>query len=206
MGTPSDSSQLHPAEHRAYRELYLSSRQLLNRWRRLAAALDDTPMAAALESGSAAVRELLGELGPRTEAYDLHGGPAAHGAGATLAGLRSGVVDRSVDSGLAARMAVLDIEHVATLLLQLAELALTRHDEEQAAFCIGWAKRMRPAVKDVRRSAVALGSDPDRAAAPLDDSPLGQAIHRAGWAVGTVGEWVDQRLAGLDRSGETEDR
>jgi hypothetical protein len=136
---------------------------------------------------------MLAELEPRTEAHGLHGGPAAHGAGATLAGLRSAVVDRSVDTGLAARMAVLDIEHVTTLLLQLAELALARKDEEMAAFCIGWAKRLRPVVKDARRAAVALGTDPERVGAPLDPSPLGQAIHRAGWAMGTVGEWIDRR-------------
>ena len=195
-------SDLHPAEHRAYRELYLTSRQLLNRWGRLAEALDDTGMAVALGSGAVTVREMLAELEPRTEAHGLHGGPAAQGAGATLAGLRTAVVDRSVDTGLAARMAVLDIEHVTTLLLQLAELALARQDEEMAAFCIGWAKRLRPVVKDARRAAVAIGTDPDRAGAPLDPSPLGQAIHRAGWAMGTVGEWIDRRAA--SRRGEEE--
>jgi hypothetical protein len=201
---PGESSVLHPAEHRAYRELYATSRQLLNRWGRLAEGLDGTEMAIALESGAATVRELLAELGPRTEAYDLHGGPAAHGAGATLAGLRSAVVDRSVDTGLAARMAVLDAEHVATLVLQLAELALVRGDDQQAAFCIGWAKQLRAVVKKARRAAVALGSDPDRVAAPLDPSPIGQAIHRAGWAVGTVGEWVDRTVGGLERDDEKE--
>ena len=202
-----EAHALHPAEHRAYRELYATSRQLLNRWRRLAEALDGTEMAPALEAGSVTVRELLEELEPRTEAYDLHGGPAAHGAGATLAGLRSAVVDRSVDTGLAARMAVLDAEHITTLVLQLAELALARRDEDQAAFCVDWARRLRPVVKDTRRAAVALGSDPERAAAPLDSSLLGQAIHRAGWAVGTVGEWVDRTVGGLEREDEaTRDR
>lgn len=201
-----EAPSLHPAEHRAYRELYATSRQLLNRWRRLAEALEGTQMAAALEAGAVTVRELLADLEPRTEAYDLHGGPAAHGAGATMAGLRSAVVDRSVDTGMAARMAVLDAEHITTLILQLAELALARSDEDQAAFCVVWAKRIRPVVKNTRRAAVALGSDPDRVAAPLDPSPLGQAIHRAGWAVGTVGEWVDRTVGGLERDNEEKDR
>src|SRR5215218_1690597 len=34
-------AKLHPAEHRAYRELYASCRQLTERWKRLAVALDD---------------------------------------------------------------------------------------------------------------------------------------------------------------------
>jgi len=204
MESSGHHSELHPAEHRAYRELYLSSRQLLNRWGRLSEALEDTPVSPVLEMGAASVREMVDALEPRTEAYDLHGGPAAHGAGATLAGIRSAVVDRSVDTGLAARMAVLDIEHVTTLLLQLAELALSRNDEDQAAFCVEWAKRLRPVVKDARRAVVALGKDPDRIAAPLDPSAIGQAIHRAGWAVGTVGEWVDRRVAGLEGDEKTE--
>jgi len=202
MDDSEHGSGLHPAEHRAYRELYLSSRQLINRWRRLADALEETPMASALDAGSVAVLEMLDELEPRTEAYGLHGGPAAHGAGATLAQVRTAVVDRSVDTGLAARMAVLDIEHVTTLLLQLAELALARDDEDQAAFCIGWAKRLRLIVKDARRAAVALGTDPDRVAAPLDPSALGQVIHRAGWVLGTLGEWFDRRVAGGDEDDE----
>lgn len=193
---------LHPAEHRAYRELFLTSSQLLSRWGRLAEALADTPMASVLESGSARVTEMMGELEPSVEAYGVRPGPATHGAGATLAGLRSAVVDRSVDTGLAARMAVLDVEHVTTLLLQLAELALARGDEQQGALCVGWAKKLRPAVKEARRSAVALGSDPERTAAPLDSSALGQVIHRAGWALGTLGEWFDRRVSG---SGDGED-
>jgi hypothetical protein len=196
MAEPNERSTLHPAEHRGYRELYLTSRQLLSRWRRVADALRDTPVAAALQTGAAKVTEMLAEVEPLTEARGLPAGPAAQGAGATLAHVRTAVVDRSVDTGLAARMAVLDIEHVASLLLQLAELGLARDDAELASFCARWAERLRPAVDDARGAAAALGADPDRAAAPLDRSLLGQAIHRAGWAVGTVGEWLDRQVTG----------
>jgi hypothetical protein len=198
-------SSLHPAEHRAYRELYLTGRQLLVRWERLAEALEDTPVAPALIRGSETVRELITELRPRTEAHGLHGGPAAQSAGSTLASVRSGILDRSFDTGLAARMAVLDVEHVTTLLLQLAELARARGDGELEAFDAGWAKRMRSVVKDARAAVVALGADPDRVAAPLDTSAIGQAIHRAGWAVGTVGEWIDRRVAHHDEPDTTEE-
>ncbi len=188
-------STLHPAEHRGYRELYLTSRQLLVRWGHLAEALDDTPVADSLSRGAGIVRELLDELVPRTENYGLYGGPAAQGAGATLAELRSAVVDRSVDTGLAARMAVLDVEHLTTLLLQLSELARARGDDELEIFNASWARQMRAVVNDTRAAVVSLGADPDRVAAPLDHSMIGQVIHRAGWAVGTLGEWVDQRVA-----------
>jgi hypothetical protein len=196
MSEQEQGSTLHPAEHRAYRELYLSCRQLLVRWRRLAEALAGTPLARSLELGAEAVGQLLEELGPRTAPHGVFGGPAAQGAGAGLAQLRSAVVDRTVDTGMAARFAVLDVEHVTTLLQQLAELARARDDGELEAFGAGWAKRMRTVVNDVRAAAVALGADPDRAGTPLDPSPIGQAIHRAGWAVGSLGEWFDRRVAG----------
>jgi hypothetical protein len=196
MSEHEQGSTLHPAEHRAYRELYLSCRQLLVRWRRLAKALADTPFAGSLELGAEPVRQLLQELKPRTAAHGVFGGPAAQGAGVGLARLRTGVADRTVDTGMAARFAVLDIEHVTTLLLQLAELARTRGDGELERFCSGWATRLRSVVRDVRAAAVAIGADPERTGTPLDPSPIGQAIHRAGWAVGSLGEWFDRRVAG----------
>jgi hypothetical protein len=197
-------STLHPAEHRGYRELYLTSRQLLVHWEHLAEAFEDTPVAASLSRGAGVVRELLDELGPRTERHDLYGGPAAQGAGVTLAQLRTAIVDRSVDTGLAARLAVLDVEHLTTLLLQLAELARARGDDELEIFNASWARQMRAVVNDTRAAVVSLGADPDRVAAPLDHSMIGQVIHRAGWAVGTLGEWVDRRVARPDSPEDSE--
>jgi hypothetical protein len=187
--------KLHPAEHRAYRELYASCRQLVSRWGRLVDALEGTDMAETLKRGSGRVRDLLATLAPRTEAYGLHGGIAAQGVGARIADVRSAVTDRSVDTGMVMRLAVLDVEHVTTLLGHLAELAEARADDELAAFCREWESAMRPEVKAVRKAAVGLGSDPDRAAAPLDASLLGRAAHGVGWVMGSVGEAVD-RVAG----------
>lgn len=190
-----EGPKLHPAEHRAYRELYAACRQLLSRWRRLADAVADTRSAATIENAALRVRELLEALEPRTAAYDLHGRPAAQGVGARIGDVRSAVVDRSMDTGMAVRFAVLDIEHVVTLLGHLAALARARGDRDLERFCGAWAKRLRPEVRTVRRAAIELGGDPDLAARPLDDSALGQAIHRAGWALGTLGEWFDRRVA-----------
>jgi hypothetical protein len=187
--------RLHPAEHRAYRELYASCRQLIARWDRLTAALGEGKASGTLQRSADRVRELLDALEPRTAAYGLHGGIAAEGFGARIADLRAVVSDRAVDTGMVMRFAVLDIEHVTTLLAHLAELAAARGDEDLAAFCREWAATMRPEVKAVRKAAVSLGSDPERAAAPLDDSTLTRLAHGTGWVLGSVGETFD-RVAG----------
>jgi hypothetical protein len=190
--------KLHPAEHRAYRELYASSRQLVNRWGRLISALDGTPYAEVLERGRDRVETLLGALGPQTEAYGLHGGPAAQGVGARIADVRGALSDRSVDTGMVMRFAVLDIEHIATLLGHLGALARARSDDELAAFCREWESTVRPEAESTRVAAISLGESPDRAAAPLDESLLGRAAHGVGWVFGSVGEAVD-RVTGTRR-------
>lgn len=194
--TERDPERLHPAEHRAYRELYASSRQLVNRWGRLSAALEDTPIADTLGRAAGRVEDLLEALPEETARYGVSGGPAAQGVGARLGDLRAGLLDRSVDTGMVLRLAVLDIEHTATLLSHLAELARARGDDDLEAFCRKWRGTIRPQVRAVRTAAIGLGSDPDRAAAPLDNSALGQVVHRAGWAVGTLGEWFDRQVSG----------
>jgi hypothetical protein len=187
-----DRRQLHPAEHRAYRELYASSRQLVNRWGRLISSLEGTPYAEVLERGRERVERLLEALAEETEPYGVYGGPAAQGVGARIAGVRSAITDRSVDTGMVMRLAVLDIEHVATLLGQLAELALAREDTELAGFCREWQRVVMPDVKATRTTAIAVGASPDIAAAPLDQSTIGKAAHRVGWAFGAVGEAIDR--------------
>ena len=189
---------LHPAEHRAYRELYVISRHLMHRWARVGTLLENTPVGQSLQRGAADVQRLLDELKPRTEAYGLYGTPMAQGLGAGLADLRTGVTDRGADTGLVVRFAVLDAEHVITLLRQLAELARARRDNDLAGFCEEWAARFEPHLDAVRQSAVELGSDPDRVAAPVDDSLLNRAAHGVGWTFGALGEGID-KLAGRVR-------
>jgi hypothetical protein len=186
-----DRSRLHPAEHRAYRELYVTSRQLVNRWARLISALEGTPYADVLERGRDRVERLLAALPKETERYGLYGGPMALGIGARIGDLRSVVADRSVDTGMVMRAAVLDIEHVATLLGQLGALARSRDDAELAAFCHEWEASIRPEVEAVRAAAASLGDLPERAAAPLDSSLLSRTAHGVGWVFGAVGEAVD---------------
>jgi hypothetical protein len=194
-----DQRTLHPAEHRAYRELYASARQLTRRWRRLAPAVEGTPAADALWNGITEVEELLRLLGPRTAAYGLLGGPAAQGLGARIADVRSAITDRGGDTGLVIRFAVLDMEHLTTLLRHLAELARARSDQDLARFCEEWSARLESQLGAIREAAVKLGTDPDRAAAPLDESVVNRAVHRVGWVFGSIGEAVDRAAGRLRR-------
>ena len=99
------------------------------------------------------------------------------------------------------RLAVLDVEHVATLLEHLEALARVRSDRRLAGFCAGWQSSIRPEVEAVRATAVTLGDDPERAAAPLDESLLGRAAHGVGWVAGTIGEAVDRVIGSRRRGG-----
>jgi hypothetical protein len=191
--------QLHPAEHRAYRELYAGSRQLVRRWRRLAPALHGTVAENALQRGAEQTARLLAELEPRTAAYGLYGKPAAQGLGAGIAELRTGIADRAGDTGMVVRFAVLDLQHLTTLLRQLAVLAGTREDVDLAGFCDDWATALESELGAVREAAVDLGMDPDRAAAPIDDSALSRTAHGAGWLFGYFGEAFDRAVGGRRR-------
>jgi hypothetical protein len=193
-----EQPKLHPAEHRAYRELYAISRHLVHRWARIGTLIEGTRAGESLQLGAADAQRLLEELKPRTEAYGLYGGPMAQGVGARLVDLRSGITDRGADTGLVVRFAALDAEHLTTLLRQLAELARARQDQEMAGFCDQWAVRFEAHLDAVRQAAVELGRDPDRVAAPVADSLANRIAHGVGWAFGAVGEGID-RAAGRTR-------
>ena len=190
-----ERTELHPAEHRAYRELYAACRQLITRWRRIASALEGTAIAERLKDGAAETSVLLTELGPRTATYGLYGSPMAQGMGARIADLRTVTADRGGDTGLVVRSAVLDMEHVTTLLRHLAELARARGDRSMAGFCEEWAGRLESNLDAVREAAVELGADPDRTSAPLDESVVNRAAHGVGWVFGSVGEAVDRVIS-----------
>jgi hypothetical protein len=190
------TTKLHPSEHRAYRELYASCGQLINRWRRLAPSLEGTPAGDVLRRGAIETEHLLEELGPRTASYGLRGTPLAQGIGARIGDLRTAVADRAGDTGMVVRAAVLDVEYVLTLLRQLAELARSRGDRDLATFCDHWAGDMEALLGAVREAAVELGTDPARTAAPLDGSLVNRAAHGVGWVFGAFGEAVDRVLGG----------
>jgi hypothetical protein len=186
---------LYRAEHRALRELYASARQLCGHWERLAERIGGPP-ATVLRHGSEACHELLDELAGRTEEHGLHGFPAAQGVGGRLAGVRNNAGDLLLERNQAMRVAVLDVQHLTTLLGYLGRLAATRGDDQLAAFHRRWEARLRAVEEEARSAAVDLGCEPAAAVIPTDQGPLGRAGHRVAGAVGSAGEAIDASPVG----------
>jgi hypothetical protein len=192
---------LHPAQNRALRELFAGAQQLTRHWSTLADRLGSGDVVAELRAGAEAADELASELEDLTSSYGLHGFPAAAGVGARVAGVRNAVADRALERNQALRMAVLDVQHVVTLLAYLAELARTSGDERMAEFCGRWERKLKRLEGRIRKAAVAQAADPDTAIVALDDGPIGRAGHRVANAAGTLGEWFDRRAAERRGSG-----
>ena len=185
---------LHPAEHRALRELHAMVRRLANHWRRLADRLGGPP-ASPLREGAATARGLVRELEGETASRGLHGFPAAQGAGAQLATLRN-VGDVVLERNQAVRLAVLDADHVLTLLLYLEALANGRQDAALAAVHRRWIEQVERARDAVRDAAIALANHPEDALRPAEPSLVGRAGQSAANVVGTLGEAFDGSVLG----------
>ena len=178
---------MYRAEHRALRELHATGRQLAGHWWRLGDRLGEPP-ARALQDGAAVARAMVTELAKQTAERGLHGFPAAQTVGSRLAGLRNTAADLVLERNQALRIAVLDAEHVATLLEYLAALADKRGDEPLAAFHHHWRDEIAAARDAGGHAAIALAEDAIR---PAESSLLGRAGHGAATALGTVGEAID---------------
>ena len=186
---------LYRAEHRALRELYAVARQLCGHWERLAERIGGPP-ANVLRRGGDACYGLLDELAGRTEEHGLHGFPAAQGVGGRLAGVRNNAGDLLLERNQAMRVAVLDIQHLTTLLGYLGQLAATRGDEQLAGFHRRWEARLREVEAEARQAAIELGCEPAAAIVPADQGPLGRAGHHVANVVGTAGEALDASPVG----------
>jgi hypothetical protein len=182
---------LHPAQNRGFRELYAAARHVVDHYRALAQKLD----VEALHDGAAAARRLLDDLQRTTRPYDLHGFPAAQNVGATAATARSGVGERFLERNQALRLAVLDVQHVVTLLGYLAAISEANGNRDLTDFCHTWERTMLEAEQQVRAAAVDQGVRPGEAIEPLQDGIVGRAGHSVQYAVGTVGEWFDRTVA-----------
>lgn len=188
-----DPAGLYRAEHRGLRELYAAARHLGKHWEKLSARVQGRP-ATALRHGAATARELLEDLTREAGARGLHGFPAAQGAGGRVAFLRNNAGDLFLERNQAVRVAVLDAQHATTLLGYLHRLAVTRGDDDLAAFHARWEERLRAVEEEARAAAVELGCDPAGAIIPAEQSPLGRAGHRVAVAVGSAGEALDTRF------------
>ena len=186
------SDALHPAQNRGFRELYAATRQVVSHYRALAQKID----VEALHDGASAGRRLLDDLRRHTERYDLYGFPAAQGVGANAARARSGFGERFLERNQALRFAVLDVQHVVTLLGYLAAVSKANGNPDLIDFCHTWERTMLAVERDVRAAAVGIGESPDYAVEPLHGSPVGRAAHGfAQGLVGGLGEWFDRRAA-----------
>jgi hypothetical protein len=188
-------STLFRAEHRGLRELHAAARHLYGHWKKLADRLEGRP-GTVLRAGAATTRELLTALEAETRARGVESFPAAHGAGGRAAGLRNSAGDLLLERNQAARGAVLDAQHVSTLLGYLNRVATARGDEELAAFHAGWEARMREVEEEARAAAIALGCEPADAVTPAEQGPLGRAGHRVAVTVGAAGEAIDGSAVG----------
>ena len=182
---------LHPAQNRGFRELFAAARHVVNHYRALQQRVDEP----ALADAEHAARRLLDELRDQTKRYDLHGGPAAQNVGVTAARARSGVGDRFLERNQALRTAVLDVQHVVTLLGYLAHVSDANGNADLAGFCARWRETLAQVEARVRSAAIDSGRDPDAAVAPLDESRVGRAAHGVAYWVGTFGERFDRRAA-----------
>jgi hypothetical protein len=188
--------ELKPAENRGYRELYVFARNLSVHWPKLAERMSGSPVAGPLQDGAAAAEQLLRDLERKTPEYGLYGKPSAQGLGANLARARRDVRDRFLERNQAIRLAVGDLQHVVTLLGYLEQLARTRGDESLRSFFSDERERLLPIEAAARAAAIDLGSTPDEAVEPLDDSTAGRVAHGAAYAMGSIGEWFDRRVGG----------
>jgi hypothetical protein len=182
---------VHPAEHRALRELYAFTRQLARHWESLGKRLGGDE-ATALSAGAGAAQDLLGELTPLTSARGLPTATMVRFA-SRFARTLPGVPDRTLERNQALRFAALDGQHVVTLLGYLANLAAADGDDELRAFCSSWERKLRTHERAVRLAAVAMGERPDEAIKPADGSLLGRAGAKVNSGIGAFGEWFDSR-------------
>jgi hypothetical protein len=182
---------VHAAAHRGLRELHASTRAMARHWSALGARLGG-PEGELLQAGAADGRALVAELAQASAARGVPADVAAASAG-RVASPRAPVPDRVLERGQALRLALLELQHVATLLGYLRELARHEGDDALHDLLARWEEAMGHDEASVRAAAVALGARPDEALAPADGSALGRAGARVASTLGAVGEWVDRR-------------
>jgi hypothetical protein len=181
----------HSAEHRALRELQVFGRQLVRHWESLGRRLSG-PEAGVLAAGAADARALLTDAGALMVARDVPADRAASFAGRVVSA-RPSSPDGMLERNQALRYALLDVQHVMTLLAYIAALAATRGDEELRALCAAGQERLAGHERALRDAIVALGARPDEAVQPAVASAAGRVGQKVAAGAGAFGEWVDRR-------------
>ena len=179
---------MHASRHRALRELGAFARQMADHWTSLAERVPEGS-AKPLRDGAAVAQRVLDEVRPLASARDLEIGPAALTAG-RFARARPLVPDGALELNQALRFALLDGEHLLTLVKYVGALSAAEGDTELEEACAGWARALQRPTGAAQRAVVALGADPDAAIAPISK---GQKL---GYLLGWLGEAADRRRAG----------
>lgn len=184
---------MHPAEHRALRELRVFGTQLASHWDRLGRKLGG-PEAALFAAGANDAREVLAELDAAAAARDV---PTRPGAALTgrMTSARPMAPDHLLEANQALRYALLDVQHCATLLEYAAGLAAVRGDEDLRSLLARWQERLDGHERAVRSAVLAVAARPDDAVAPAIPTVPGRLGHRLAAGGGALGEWVDRRAA-----------
>lgn len=178
---------MHPARHRALRELGAFARQMSVHWRALSERLEGAAGAKPLADGALAADEVLTAARRMASARKLEIGPAALSAG-RLARARPPVPDAALEHNQALRFALLDAEHLLVLIDYVGALSAAEGDAKLEAACQEWKATVQKPARAARRAAIALAKTPDLAVEPLG---RGQKI---GYLIGWLGEATDRRV------------
>lgn len=159
---------MHPAGHQALTELRAASRLLCERWSTLAGRLAG-PEAFLLRTGADHTADLLAEVTAhaREREIDVDGGSAVD-----LDHMRPTGGDRFLRRNEALRGAVLDVQHVTTLLAYAKALARNDDDDALVMLYSAWEERLLALEIGARGLAIAAADEPDHAIAPADGSPV----------------------------------
>lgn len=186
---------LHPTEHRGYRELHLSLKSLQQHWTRLAGCIGEGDCVDVLRFGAHRAGTLMRELRTVTESLSVYGGPQALAAGRLAAAFQNFVRDPFLEINQAVRLAILDAEHIANLLAYLAAAADRRDDNERGAFFTRWAGRFRDLQEKLRESALSMIENPEFCIRPVYRTLPGRVAQQIVVLLGNVGETADHHLS-----------
>jgi hypothetical protein len=184
---------MHPAAHRALRELIAAGHLITHRWSRLADHVPDT--APILREGAQEAEAMTDAMAVMGAARDIAVGGAASGLGSGMGQVMARAVEPFLERNQALRTAVLDAHHATILLHYLERLARAEDDAELATACADRARALVEIEGRLRDAAIAEGDDPQRAVEPVDDSAIGRVAHTVASGAGAAGEWVDGRFS-----------
>src|SRR3954449_7720188 len=151
---------MHPAAHRAVRELIATGHLIAHRWNRLADHLPDT--ATILREGAREAESMTDAFTALGATREIAVGGAAAGLGAGVGQVMARAGEPFLERNQALRTAVLDAHHATILLHYLERIARAEDDAPLATACAEQAHRLVEIEGRLRDAAIAEGDDPQR--------------------------------------------